>query len=1046
MKHKSTFKNLLVIIIAAVILTSLLPVGALAEQDIARPDTSGALHVEGTALCDKNGNAVTLKGVSTHGLLFYPELVNAELFSMVSREWGANLIRLPVYSEDYCDGGEKESLDLLYKGIDAAIAADMYVIADWHILNDGNPLTNAEAALEFFTAVSKKYADCPNVIYEICNEPNGDTAWSDIVSYAERVIPVIKSSSPDAVILVGTPSYSGDLDSAAAQPLEGYSNIMCSFHFYASEHGEEYRARLTNAREKGLPVFVSECGITEADGDGGIDYAEAAAWFELLDEYDLSYAVWSFSNAEESSAMLKSYVTRPETLDSSELTECGQFVKALINGTAPSDIPQTLDTSEGFRDLWYGGVALPLAVFSAAAGVLILLTLAVKQGKKKKNRDYNELLKRTGEENREKVKGRLLYGKLALVLSTLTSLVYLSWRVFFSVPTGYGVFAVVCNILLLTVELLGFWESLVHYDGMLKLRDYPLPEISAGEYPHVDIFVATYNEPTELLRKTLTGCRHMEYPDLSRVHIYLCDDNRRSEMRALAEELGVGYFDRPDNNGAKAGNLNCAMARTSSPYVVTFDADMIPKSDFLLKTIPYFVDAEKRNALLPENEQLPLGFIQTPQCFYNPDVFQHNLYAEKRVPNEQDFFYRTVEPARTASNSVIYGGSNTILSRKAIEAIGGFYTGSITEDFATGLLIEAAGFVSLGLGEPLASGLAPSSFAEHIQQRTRWGRGVILTAKKLKFLRSKALSTGQKMSYLSSVTYWLSPLKNWIYILSPLMFAVFGVPVFKCTVEQLAVFWLPMFICQSLCLRLISHGSISTKWSGIQETVVMPFLLVPIIKESLGISLTTFKVTKKQVASGRRERSTKAKIPFYVLSLLSVFGIVRVSLLIAHSVELGLVAVLFWLVRNLYYILMCLFLIDGRDSDGENVSVIAAEPVCVMLKNGRVVEGITTRLTEHSLNIFADETDILSLGESAELELMGHKLTGTVVAVRKSQKAHIPSVYTVEILDFFDAEDEYIYHLYNRVPTLPQSLTRDFGLLPDLWINLVKHTADRIKY
>ena len=181
--------------------------------------------------------------------------------------------------------------------------------------------------------------------------------------------------------------------------------------------------------------------------------------------------------------------------------------------------------------------------------------------------------------------------------------------------------------------------------------------------------------------------------------------------------MGVGYFDRPDHKGAKAGNLNHALSLTGAPYIVTLDADMIPKSDFLLKTIPYFVDAEKRNRELPPEERASLGLLQTPQCFYSPDVFQHALYSERRAPNEQDFFYRSIEVAKTASNSVIYGGSNTVLARSALEAIGGFYTESITEDFATGLLIEAAGFLSLGIAEPLASGRTPHTFAEHVRQR-----------------------------------------------------------------------------------------------------------------------------------------------------------------------------------------------------------------------------------------------------------------------------------------------------------------------------------------
>lgn len=453
-------------------------------------------------------------------------------------------------------------------------------------------------------------------------------------------------------------------------------------------------------------------------------------------------------------------------------------------------------------------------------------------------------------------------------------------------------------MLLLAVEVLGFAESLILFHGLFRMRPHPLPEIPEDAWPEVDVFIATYNEPVELLRRTVNGCTHMRYPDPAKVHIWVCDDKRRPEMRRLAEEMGVGYFDRPDNKDAKARNLNHAMARTSAPYIVTLDADMIPRNDFLLKTIPYFVDALRRD------EMHPLGLLQTPQCFYQPDVFQYALYSEKRAPNEQDFFYRTIEPAKTSSNSVIYGGSNTVLSRKALEEIGGFYTGSITEDFATGLLIESAGWLSLALPEPLASGQTPHSFREHIKQRIRWGRGVISTAKKLNIRSRRGLTREQRLSYWSSVIYWYSPIKNLIYMLSPLLFAVFGQPVFRCGWLDLAVFWLPMFVMQDVKLRFNSHGTISQRWSGIYETSVMPSLLIPILKESLGISLSTFQVTDKSGKTKGHAIDRRSMLPFLILILLSVFGIVRVLLLFDRMQLVSMLILLFWLLRNLYILIL----------------------------------------------------------------------------------------------------------------------------------------------
>ena len=216
--------------------------------------------------------------------------------------------------------------------------------------------------------------------------------------------------------------------------------------------------------------------------------------------------------------------------------------------------------------------------------------------------------------------------RVSFVINMFCTITYLVWRIFFTIPFEYGIVSIVAGVGLLVVEALGMIESFVHYANMSSVHGYPLPKIPIERYPHVDIFIATYSEEPKLLCKTINGCKHIDYPDPSKVHIYLCDDNRRPEMRKLAEQMGVNYLDRPDNKGAKAGNLNNALKHSTSPYVVTLDADMIPKSDFLMKMVPYFVDAEIKNEGREEEDKIKLGFVQSPQCFYNPDLFQFNLF------------------------------------------------------------------------------------------------------------------------------------------------------------------------------------------------------------------------------------------------------------------------------------------------------------------------------------------------------------------------------------------------------------------------------------
>ncbi len=1040
---------------------------AWAAEATARPSTSGALAVEGGSLVDAQGNAVQLRGVSTHGLQWFGQYANKPLFEQLSTEWGANLVRLALYSDDYCSQGAEAAsatMQTLREGVDAAISADMYALVDWHILNDSDPNEHVDAAIEFFNQVSSEYAQSPNVIYEICNEPNGATTWALIRRYAEKVIPVIRANDPDAVIIVGTPISDQDLLAAAHNPLSQFDNIMYACHFYVSTHGQDLRDDLDQVLQEGLPVFVSECGLSEADGTGKIDFDSAVQWFSYLNEHKVSYTVWSLSNKDETCSLIASGSSATEHLGDDDLSQAGTWARSLIQGEDPAKIAVPAagnsDLAAGATDVWKSVTAGldPASVeawvwFAPAALGLIalsLLTGAALRRSKKRGRTYEDLLRLGDDPKPSKVNPkRALACQATILASTFFTLAYLLWRVFFSVPFEYGWLAAACNIALLLVEILGFVESLVHFRDVAGMRSHPLPACKPEEYPDVDIFIATYNEPDYLLVKTINGCKHLEYPDPSKVHVWLCDDNRRPQIRALAKRMGIGYFDRPDNQGAKAGNLNAAMARTSSPYVVTLDADMIVQSGFLMQTIPYFIDSERRNAGLPAEQQIKLGLLQTPQCFHDPDVFQHGLYAENSIPNEQDYFYRTVEVAKTASNSVIYGGSNTVLSREALEAVGGFYTGSITEDFATGLLIESAGYVSLALPRPLASGSTPHTFAEHIQQRTRWGRGVIVTARKLGITRRPGLTLAQKTSYWSSVVYWYSPIKNLIYLLSPLLFAVFNIPVFKCSWLDLVAYWLPMFVAQFVCLRVVSQGRIATRWSGVHETAVMPALLVPIVKESLGITLSSFKVTDKSGPAKHRVADRRNMAPFVVLVALSVVGIARVVWLLTWIASPGLFVLLFWLLRNLYFLSMSLFLVDGRDSDGENVKVKSAELAQVTLLEGvgtlsgpvpgTVYSGVTTQLTEHNVRVYLDDADELRLGSQVGLALecgpYQVELKGVVTEVLLSRNETV-RVHTVEILDYGKDWGEYLQILYDRVPTLPQRLTHDPGPVRYFWRNL----------
>ena len=296
----------------------------------------GALQVIGTQLCDSNGNAVQLRGISTHGLAWFPDYVNAELFRELHDEWKANVVRLAMYTAEYggyCSGGDQKKLkQLISDGVQYATDNDMYVIIDWHILSDGDPNTHKEDAKAFFAEMSETYSSYDNVLYETCNEPNGGTGWSSIKSYAEEIIHAIRENDEDAVILVGTPNWSQYVDQAAADPITAYSNIMYTLHFYAATHTDGLRSTMAAAIDAGLPVFVSEYGICDASGNGAIDEKQANAWVELMDRYGVSYVAWNLSNKNETSAVFKNSCGKLSGFTQEDLSSSGRWLYDMLTG------------------------------------------------------------------------------------------------------------------------------------------------------------------------------------------------------------------------------------------------------------------------------------------------------------------------------------------------------------------------------------------------------------------------------------------------------------------------------------------------------------------------------------------------------------------------------------------------------------------------------------------------------------------------------------------------------------------------------------------
>ncbi len=291
----------------------------------------GKLHVEGSYLYDSRNQKYQLYGMSTHGLNFgndFSRYVNKDAFKTLRDDWNTNCIRLVLYPKDYngyCNGGDKNQLkDLICKGIDYATELGMYVIVDWHV-HQYNPVETQGEAIKFLGEISAKYGKYGNVLYEICNEPTG-SEWNGVLKpYAEKLVPAIRKNAPDSIIIVGTNTWSQDIEGPLSNPLS-YKNVMYAFHFYAQTHTDYFRTRVENAVKKGLPVFVTEFGTCDASGNGGFNKAQSEKWFDLLSKYKISHMNWSLSNKAETASAINSWCGKTSGWTESDLTESGRLI------------------------------------------------------------------------------------------------------------------------------------------------------------------------------------------------------------------------------------------------------------------------------------------------------------------------------------------------------------------------------------------------------------------------------------------------------------------------------------------------------------------------------------------------------------------------------------------------------------------------------------------------------------------------------------------------------------------------------------------------
>ncbi len=525
-----------------------------------------------------------------------------------------------------------------------------------------------------------------------------------------------------------------------------------------------------------------------------------------------------------------------------------------------------------------------------------------------------------------------------ILLSTLVSLRYIFWRLTetldFStfLQSFLGVGLLLAEVYAIIALVLAYFQTLWPLDR----KPAPLP-LNTEEWPEVDVFIPSYNEPLDVVRPTVFAALALDWPQ-HKLNVYLLDDGRREDFRRFAEEVGCNYIVRPDNLGAKAGNINHALAQTTSEYVVVFDCDHVTTRGFLQLSLGWMLRDQG------------LAMVQTPHYFYSPDPFERNLAAGQRVPNEGLLFYGLIQQGNDFWGATFFCGSCAVLRRTALESVGGVPTETVTEDCHCSLKMQKKGWRTAYLRVPLAAGLATERLILHIGQRMRWGRGMIQILRIENPLFSAGLSFAQRLCYFNAMFHFLFPLPRFVFLTAPLAFLIFGESIIAASPLAIVAYAGPHIVLSVTTASRIQKTVRHSFWSEIYETVLTVYLLPVTLSTLLDPKRGRFNVTDKGGTLDEGYFDLRAVGPNMFLAaalllglLLGIYGLAANA---PQTLEFQAFALnVVWATFCLIAVLAGLAVGRERRQVRSRARVSAEVQAAVLLADGRRVEGISEDLS-----------------------------------------------------------------------------------------------------
>lgn len=445
---------------------------------------------------------------------------------------------------------------------------------------------------------------------------------------------------------------------------------------------------------------------------------------------------------------------------------------------------------------------------------------------------------------------RRIHG-VALVAIAVTA-VYLAWRLTGTIALAWWWVA----IPMFVVELHNAFGLVLYTIALWSLDADRSPVGGRRDPGRIAILIPTYNEPREVLLPTIAAAVALKPAH----ETWVLDDGRREDVRALAEALGARYLTRPDDTDAKAGNLNHALTLIEADIVGVLDADHVPTARFLTALLPYFRDRR-------------LGFVQSPQDFYNLESFEHERQRDGRVFNEEAVFYRVIAPAKSRWSATFWCGTCALVRVEALRSVGGVSTDSVTEDIHTTLRMYRAGWTGAYHNEVLARGLAPDDASAYLIQRHRWALGAMQILRRENPILGRGLNAAQRLAFITTLFGWFDSWRTFAYIVIPLVVVGTGAVPIDAAGAVFAPFFLTTLGLQFIALRLLARGHYPPVLSLLFEVLRMPAVLpatLALVRPDLS---ATFQVTPKGRTGAARDRTPVPQL-LSVLAVASSVGLV----------------------------------------------------------------------------------------------------------------------------------------------------------------------------